>query len=1287
MPTSDITSMAMRDEWFVGDVRTYQSDVTTSSGPFTYSITLDPVIPHIEKVNFYAKPTAVDGTDQDGIYYGGVYKPDTSNIQVTGSGLTSSQRQIIRSSLGYNISSQTGGEDRFSLNINPVAAAGAQFFSIVVPYKETLIVNSSPLIDIPFFTITGDSTAADPTTVIIDQTNDKVIIDAGDGASDFPALRIKNIANGRTFISATSEKSDGDFTVSWNEDISNRPMLVVDNDFGIQPVQIGSYRYAMDYRYRAQISGSNLTLSVGRQACKSLIGSSSVASIDDFLSISVGRGVNGTATVTGHSTLNIAFTSASYGANTTTNILRIRNLNAYGAATITFEFTNSYIRASSVGQIAGGGVGPVSYTRAVSSSTTVKEAIDRILLLCDDLSSHLIFTEVSIANYAIFANSYWGNVGFTTLTVPYLSGLGYSDYLTYIAPGTASNSANFDLTTHTVSSLADAIGAAFPYIPWLVSITSDALSSWEGMPAMILSNGSYSFGGSTSIDEPLPISHVSAGGEFFSDSIVYDVASSPTFTHLASLIGVDFSDEEVIASAGLYYSALAPASYLPTSYDSGTIHSIFDTPSFLSINSGTANWSSSYSVTLDGTVTVSNLISSLNTYLSGMFVTQLLDSQYANFDANELNDKGPDSLVDYGSQSIYGIGSIIRIMQEYPFGAFPTLSSLIDAINSYWNTYGVTAEIHSQTQNYPTESITSNLKDNTSTGGVNVFDTTEYFAGTVHSFSTPAAPTENVTYSFNVRFASGGNQNDLAGIQIALGGYDSGGVFFPNDSPNSFFEPGYNTLFPVEFNVLNADTVYLLVRSRQNLEGTLFTSEEADYAGVARFNNGFPSQTLLPSIPTDPKFTDVWTENNLGEPPLDQVPVVLAVTGASSVINVLIDDIQIPDSIHVLINNPPEVLDNFAFLAINRSNLNGSMTESKDGRVFGMVLDNRGIWDVLIGPEAEIAKAVAGDFNHLGMSYQRTTLDDDEAYDFEFSNASSLPSEVRSAVSLIPVPGYPQVWILRIERGVKEYLASLRDGISRNSQDGCSIDIDMLVTGRTSEVEGVCRVTIFYDVYCVFDVQLCDTFWNLTNPNEPGGPPLIEDQLLFNYQSLIDCQKLEMDTNGANTDLSVPILLNIRNVPMFENGNALLLIKSFYTSEIQGFYFPVGEDLSDIVFEDCSTVGSNLPLFSTLNRPLLYLPGQTTPITDPIEIAAKIQSENSYLYVKPAFQFPSTDSKKDCGQDEVVITAFGYQFKNWISGLREDNILFGVDMVIPGGVYVSPELQLCYRYYYDQEES
>jgi hypothetical protein len=94
------------------------------------------------------------------------------------------------------------------------------------------------------------------------------------------------------------------------------------------------------------------------------------------------------------------------------------------------------------------------------------------------------------------------------------------------------------------------------------------------------------------------------------------------------------------------------------------------------------------------------------------------------------------------------------------------------------------------------------------------------------------------------------------------------------------------------------------------------------------------------------------------------------------------------------------------------------------------------------------------------------------------------------------------------------------------------------------------------------------------------------------------------------------------------------------------------------------------------------LPNSSVPIIDTQEIKKNIDTQTSYLYMRPQFQFPVDDTKKDCGQNEIVIVGLGYVFKNWRNTFRTDNIVIGLQYALSVGVFATPQLNLCARYYY-----
>ena len=700
-----------------------------------------------------------------------------------------------------------------------------------------------------------------------------------------------------------------------------------------------------------------------------------------------------------------------------------------------------------------------------------------------------------------------------------------------------------------------------------------------------------------------------------------------------------------------------------------------------------ATTSVEFNIPVDRLENLSNLIDDINNSsstppnnYSSYLLASLVDSSYASVHLSDLA-----SILNWNLATNGNLNVNANIDQEfirrYRLNEYPTLEGLVTAIENDFSS-NISVSIDPATLSH-SDISPSNLFAPTFIANIKTSPLPKIVNGLVNSIPTPITPTYDVTLSYLIGFASdiGGNtQQRTVGVQVAIGGYEKSGVFYPYSAPNTFFEPVYNTSFPISFTTVDADVVYLLIRTRETTNsGTAYSSNYTCYSGLVKYSNGYPPYTVVPFVPGESKFTSVWTEDSVG------VPTVIAVPVYSTTMEISIEDSCIFDSISVQIVNKPSAIDEFGFLAINRTNNNKSQTESKVSNVFGLVLDNRGSWDVMISPEAIMKQDPSGSIFHLGSLYNREVLGDDEGYDFSIMN--TLPEAVRNSISLLPIPGNPQVWILRIEHGVKKYLGDLlAANDDEESQVGCYIDVDILVRGRTTDVEGTARVTIYHDYTCVYDIGLCDFFWNLIDPPKPTGPDIIQNRLEFTYETLVDCANLTTPIN-FNIAINAPILLTIDNIPTFKNGNALLLIKSSYTPEVQGFYFPVGNELEALNFSNCSSINTNLPLMQRLNREFLLLPNNSNPVTDSYQIRSLLASEDSYLYVKPQFSFPPDDNIKDCNPNEIVIAGIGYVFKNWTNGSRQDDIVFGVNLLFPQGLYTSPQIDLCYRYYYNQKET
>lgn len=627
----------------------------------------------------------------------------------------------------------------------------------------------------------------------------------------------------------------------------------------------------------------------------------------------------------------------------------------------------------------------------------------------------------------------------------------------------------------------------------------------------------------------------------------------------------------------------------------------------------------------------------------------------------------------------------VPITTQYDINNFTTLDSLVAQINLDWNGRDIFAQVSPGITgvNARPDAVPANMISVLTDPPQDLSSTDFFLLGDVSELEPPIPPEELIYISYSLDWIGDDpTQIDEQGIQVAFGGYSKDGEFFFNQAPNAFFEPGFNSLFDVTFSATEADNLYVLVRTRQDANATAFTSDASDYQALVRFSNGFPSQTGNISQFTGPPY-DVWADAvwNSGN-----IPAVYVVSAESNIMTLIIDDINVLDSITVRLTNFPEELDEFAFLALNRTNLNNSMTESQQGTSFGLVLDNRGIWDVLVGPEAEIQRVLDGGFDYLTFSFNHEPIDSDEAYNFEIQNLVDLPAEVSGAIEIIPVPGFPKVAVLRVEAGVKRYLQAQRALAPVGSLAGCSVDIDILATGRESQADGVARITIFADYTCVFDIGLCDFFWNLSEPKQPDPPDAIANNLEISYTDYIDCTRLDVGSDGDNLRIDIPILVTIKKVPMFENGNALLLVKAQYSDSIEGFFFPTKADFGVIQNPNCSEITNNEPLSERLNQRILYTDIDQPPITDLDRINEIIfETTEPYMLISPKFQFPGIDNEFECGPNEIVIVGIGYQFRDWSAGERQDDVLVGANSIISNSTFSAPEIEFCYKYYYRRE--
>lgn len=584
---------------------------------------------------------------------------------------------------------------------------------------------------------------------------------------------------------------------------------------------------------------------------------------------------------------------------------------------------------------------------------------------------------------------------------------------------------------------------------------------------------------------------------------------------------------------------------------------------------------------------------------------------------------------------------------------------------------------------------------------------------------------ENTNRSYASFVSSLGSSVIFESLQVAYGGVVDGTIPQPDELPNTFLDPSSNVFSTVEFSVVNHESVILLVRVLGN-DGRLYPrlQDESDAVQLtlrAEYDNGAETFTSDPmqSGSNTGGATFVQTEEvALTEGGFEDStfkPLIFVVPLRSIITFVTIESATYGLSLSLRVRRSPGEIDQFGFLALNRTNNVFNMVESKVGRTFGLVLDQVGAWDLIISPEAicrQTSSQPTSNFSYSGRLYEREPIDVDENFimgvgvpqvdsdnDIVSFDTSSLPPAVRNGISIFPVSGYPKAWVLRIQPVVREYLMGLRRAAVGSSLQGCFVDLPIYARGARSLAEGTANVRVFAEVGCVFDYNFCDFYWNLGAPLANVPSIIVENQMQVTFEELVDCgTDATVDAAGFVTATSF-FLVTIQNMPALDTGNAMLLLKT-PTPPVQlvRVYKPSAQVAARL---KRMPTGASTPAWeftcpaltaleiTTLNKIKLYVGGSlANPIVDPVEIARRSMSESSILVVQPRFNFPPGDEISPDSPTEKVVASLGLTFKNW---RNSDNRLFSETMLLaaefkyPSSAVVDLRIPLQAKLYYNED--
>lgn len=1340
MPQSDVNQVTFFQEYYLGDPPPFFAGeeetqdnavlIQVAGEPdfvgYPYSMNVSSAPPHPDRILTRITLSTESGIDSDGVTYGGNFRPETDNITVVGN-LSVAEKLAIQNSITVNTGNLNNGivTDEYIVNTFNLASIGIKEFGYIIPYVDRDIVVPGGTIEVPFIRLTSTGSSRETQIVVTPNDPRQLIIDDGTEVASESVMLVENISlpGERDFNTLTAEVTSSEFKINYDEITQDRlifkitprsseipnPSQYTSNFSSSYPIVEFDLEFYLEFNSSGIVSRRFKTRPYARETTRPDTATNTSLRAPNYARITCGNGLAMSYEIVG-STITYSFSSfgTAFGRRTP-DVLTFSN-NFGTAIELEVDTDLERIRIRGVDSL---GV-DVAQIFLFSTYVTIKDiaqAINDWIETVDGWSGQVSMT-VNDSSYNDFMASEFlddlDTVNVTTsrnlaATIPVITS-GDPDYTWEYSIANKTFRDVFDVRARYEEAFGQELN--LPVTEYDAGGMPDSWLDWPNLPKLLRSTISST-----------PTSQTPDIVTFLGNS--YSLSSTDpekflyyyeddTLLPWASLAADDIQDvcdylndeiSFIFASPGLYYGRLDAEAVQPTlgswTRDGSTI--ISDKPenssiitNKIQIRGGQQNiggfaqfpvisYIDDLSVDISSsTQTVDQLVSTIIDRYPGILTANALNGN-EQVEISEFAELSPTSLEFQGNSATISAEFEQPVIETYQLSNFSSIESLVSVLNQDWNSRDIFAETVVGTQDRPDAIPTRLLALQTS---VDLTDDEQLLLGEVFSV-VPTAPPERFIYlEYDLGWVgNSGPGVSEQGIQVALGGYKSNGEYFINSFPNAFFEPGFNSLFDVRFSVSEAEEVYVLVRTRQDVDGSDYTSNAADYQGLTRFSNGFPSQVTNAIVLSGSPF-DAWADADWKA---GEIPAVFVIPAEANSMTLLADDTAVLDSIQVQIDNFAAEIDEFAFLAINRTNLNASMTSSRQGGTFGLVLDNRGIWDVLIGPEAELRRVADGEFDYLNFSFDHDPLDSDEAYNYGIFNSGDIDPTVLNSIEVVPVPGFPKVAVLRIESGVKRYLSQLKAASPANSLDACSLDIDISVEGRETGTQGVARVTIFTDYTCVYDIGLCDFFWNLSDPPGPQPPDVIENTLAVSYTDYIDCQRLDVDGTGDNSRISFPILVTVEGVPVFENGNALLLIKGTYSASVEGYFFPSQSQFGTIQNSECVNLGDNEPLSDRLNREMIFVNGEDEPIIDPVLISQIINGTEPYMYIKPRFQFPGIDQEFECGPNEVVIASISYQFRDWEPGLRQDDILIGVDSVVSNSTFSAPSLEFCYKYYYRRE--
>lgn len=262
-------------------------------------------------------------------------------------------------------------------------------------------------------------------------------------------------------------------------------------------------------------------------------------------------------------------------------------------------------------------------------------------------------------------------------------------------------------------------------------------------------------------------------------------------------------------------------------------------------------------------------------------------------------------------------------------------------------------------------------------------------------------------------------------LQVALGGHQiAGGTLEYVRSP-TYYEPGFNLLYPLELQIDKCDRFYILIRKRADQSGTTFESlSSSDLSSqVKDVTNGMDVTAYI----TDNDIYTGWDDN-----PSNVSPVVLEIVNSMNLYNaytrIRTIDCYVKDvtdnsfiKFRVLVDDNNKF---FYYLSVQTNDISNRVSSTATGRQGYVRLNGKGDFYLLFSPYAYLIETTEnyGNFSYPlnTIFYKRQNTYNNEDYTFSFSSGSH--DFVSKCISVMNVPGYNKVGVVLIDNMLYTYI-------------------------------------------------------------------------------------------------------------------------------------------------------------------------------------------------------------------------------------------------------------------------